>query len=312
MNFHTRLCCGILLTMSLLLTGCMGRFERPPVPKLVAPSPHPGSYTLNQYISDLKAYDAAVSAGDASAADAKKIRNKIVYGVMAEVDYVFYDYETKLFLNQGTFNVGSDALQLGLSAAGTISNGARSKTILSALLSGVTGTSLSVDKNFFRQQTVQAISSSMEATRDRIKTTIIRQLDQDVTTYPFQAARADLIRYFFAGTLPAGLQQLHQQAATNAQDEKETLIKTQVRDITEDDVKCATAVNQAAAQAVASGDFTKLIVFLKAMGQSVDETSDQKKRESVETGLRDLGSKILTDATLRKKYCDEAKKAQLI
>jgi hypothetical protein len=84
----------------------------------------------------------------------------------------------------------------------------------------MTGLDLSIDKNFFRQQTVQAIASSMEANRDRIKTAILLQLKQDTTVYPFAAAQADLIHYFFAGTLSAGLQQMGQDAAANAQTQK--------------------------------------------------------------------------------------------
>ncbi len=191
----------------LLLGGCAGRLERPNIPKVISESPRNGkvgAYDLEAYKLDMLNYDKATGS------DAIRLRNKMIYGVMAEIDYLFYDYETKLFLNEGSFKVGSDFLQLGLSAGSTISNGARGKTVLSALLTGVTGSSLSVDKNFFRQQTVQAISSAMEANRDRIKTIILQQLKQDSINYPFEAAQSDLIKYFFAGTLSAGLQQINQ------------------------------------------------------------------------------------------------------
>ena len=226
------------LTLSVLFaltfTGCVGRFERPSIPPVIAvPSPDKtGNYTLASYADDLKNYAAAT--GDAVTA----LRNKMVYSVLAEIDYVYYDYETKLFLNEGRFNVGADFLQLGMAAGGTLTNGARGKTILSALLTGVTGVNLSVDKNFFRQQTVQAITSSMEANRDRIKTVILQQLSsKDTTAYPYQAARADLIHYFFAGTLPSGLQQLNQDAGSNAKSEKAALNQAQVTNITSSDLR---------------------------------------------------------------------------
>lgn len=211
---------------ALSLSGCVARLERPSIPAVIAvPSPSktsPGNYTLGIYAADLDKYQNA--SGDA----ASTLRNRMVYSLMAQIDYVFYDYETKLFLDQGQFNIASDFVQLGMAAAGTLTNGARGKTILSALLAGVTGANLSVDKNFFREQTVQAITSSMEANRDRIKSLVLQQLAKDTDAYPFEAARADLIHYFFAGTLPAGLQQLSQDASTNAKSEKAALNQVQV------------------------------------------------------------------------------------
>lgn len=299
-----------LLVMFVLpfTVGCFGRFERPAVPKVIAPPDRSGSYTLEQYKADLKSYDIETT-------DAGKVtlRNKMVYGILAEIDYVFYDYETKLYLNQGAFKVGGDFLELGLSSASTITNGARAKTVLSGVLSGVSGVNLSIDKNFFRQQTVQAISSSMEANRDRIKNVILQQLKQDAATYPFSAARADLIRYFFAGTLPSGLLQLHQQAATNAQTQQNNLHQTQVTGITTEDVDCATSVNKAVVAAKQKGDFTIVLKFLDAMGFPIDKNLPKDKIETnVDGSLRELGGKIVTDLALRKKYCDQAKATQLI
>lgn len=290
-----------------LFSGCAGTLEKPKVPDLITvPAPHgePGSYTLGNYRDDLKAYDNA-----ATPAEALRLRNKMTYGITAEIDYAFYTYETDLFLNEGNFHIGADFLQLGLAGASTVSNGARGKTILGALLSGVTGMNLSIDKNFFRQQTVQAITSSMESNRDRIKAVILQQLKQDTATYPFAAARADLIHYFFAGTLSAGLQQLGQDAATNAQTQKTNLNQVQLTNVSTAEVKSATDVNQAVAKAFAANDLSKVIVFLKAMGATI---ADNAGKDQVDAAYRDLGSKIITDPTLRQKYFTEAQKAGLI
>ena len=307
-NRYGRQAC-VVLAVGMLpsLWSCVGHLERPRVPDvIVVPPPGRqagGNYTLAQYDTDLTAYGAAN--GD----DAVKLRNRMTHSLLAEIDYAYYDYETKLFLNEGRFHIGSDFLQLGLAAGSTVTNGARAKTVLSALLSGVTGTSLSLDKNLFSQQTVQAIMSSMEANRDRIKTVILQELSKDTTAYPFQAARADLIKYFFAGTLPGGLLQLHQQAATNAQAEQSNLNTVQVTNISAADVASTTQVNQAVAKAFQSGNLTKIVAFLKAMGAV---TEDNPPKEKVEAALRDLGRKIATDPGLRSKYFDEARKAGVI
>jgi len=242
----------------------------------------------------------------------------MAYSLLAEIDYAFGDYETKLFLNEGSFRVASDFVQLGLAAGSTVTIGARGKTILSALLSGVTGTSLSVDKNFFRQQTVQAITSSMEANRDRIKTVILQELKQDTSTYPFEAARSDLIKYFFAGTLSGGLMELHQEAAANAKAQQANMNRVQVTNISAVEVKSMSNLNAAIATAFRTNDFTKVIAWLKAMGLPTDGLQcpggacDAPSQDRLEAAIREFGSKITTDETLRKKYFDEARTAKLI
>jgi hypothetical protein len=283
------------------LSGCAGRIEGPKPPPEIAPQT--ASYTADDYAKDLKAYAAATGADQVS------LRNKMVYSIAAEIDYAFYNYETQLFLEEGNFHVGADFIQLGLAAASTVSPAARTKTILSALLSGVTGVNLSVDKNYFKQQTVQAITSSMEANRDRVKTGILQQLKLDITAYPFSAARADLIHYFFAGTLNAGLQQLTQTAAASAQDQKATLNSVKAANFSAADVNCVTGVNQAVKKAFAANDLGTLTNFLQALGSTIKANPTQA---DVLTELRALGSKVSTDADFRVKYCAEAQKERLI
>src|SRR5258708_14818802 len=121
----------------------------------------------------------------------------------------------------GNLSLGAVFIERGLAAGGTVSKGERGKTILSALVSGVTGTRLSIDKNFFRQQTVTAIISSMQANRNRIRTIILQRLTSEgADTYPFEAVRSDLIDLFFAGTLQGGIQELHQASSSNAQESR--------------------------------------------------------------------------------------------
>lgn len=304
MNTHGKRLFG-LAGIPLLLTSCTGRFERPRIPStIVVPAPNGiGNYTLDQYKTDLDTY------ASATGESARVLRNKMTYQLLAEVDFVYYEYETKLFLNQGRFNVGSDFLQLGLAAGTTVINGARAKTVLSAILSGVTGTSLSVDKNYFRQQTAQAIASSMEANRDRVKAVILQQLAQDTVIYPFAAARADLIRYFFAGTLSSGLQQLHQEAAANASTQQANLTQVQIGNIPTSDVTAVTDLNKAISAAFASNDLTKVTAWLRAMGAI---NAEKPTKEILQQAFRDLGRRAAVSPDLRTQYFDEARKAGLI
>jgi hypothetical protein len=301
----SRLLYCAVLALSVSLVGCLGHFERPNIPGVIAvpaPDGKTGNYTLDDYSKDLAAYAAPGS-------DAVAVRNRMVYGIIAEIDYVYYNYESRLFLNEGRFHVASDVLQLGGAAAATITNGARSKTVIAALLTAVTGVDLSVDKNFFRQQTVQAIASSMEANRDHIKTIILQQLAKDNTAYPFQAARADLIHYFFAGTLSSGLQQLSQDAGTKAQDEKANLNLVQVKNITAEDVSSVTKLNAAIAEAFKNNNLTPVRNYLNAMAIVTDPNAT---KDVLEAGIRKLGNQLPEDPALRTKAFAAAKAAKLI
>jgi hypothetical protein len=305
--FTHRFCTIPLLALTAVLSGCTSRLEKPRLPDVfVDPAPGRGTngtYSLSAFNDDFTAYKLALHATPVEPA-ALTARNNMIDGVMAEIDYVYGNYEIALFMNEGSFKVATDVLQLGLGVASTITNGARSKTVLSAVLTGVTGTSLSIDKNFFRQQTVQALISSMEAGRDRTKTLIKLRETEPVSSYSFQAARSDLSAYFFAGTLPGALQQLSQTAAANAEVQRQTLTGVTLKDVSD-----ATKLNFSVAQAFATKNLDKVVVFLNAMNDVKVDASDPAK---VEAAYRNLAKRALDDKDLMKKFMQEAANAGLI
>jgi hypothetical protein len=149
----------------------------------------------------------------------------------------------------------------------------------------------------------------MEANRDRIKTVILQQLVKDTTAYPYQAARADLIRYFFAGTLPAGLQQLSQDAGSNAKTQKDALNKQQVKNITAADVVSISAINSAISKAFGDNNLGPVEDYLKAMNIAVP---DSPTKETLDQEVRQLGVQLPEDPELRQKAYAAAKSAKLI
>jgi hypothetical protein len=310
-----------LLAVTVTLSGCAS-LVKPRLPDVFKDPPPPsgsnGTYTLALYKDDFDAYNAKIpplnpSPKPQDVTEATALRNKMVYGVLAEIDYVYHNYEMSLFMNEGSFRVATDILALGLGVASTITNGERAKTVLTAALTGFTGATLSIDKNFFRQQTVQALISSMQSGRDETKALILKRLSEPDTTYPFQAARSDMTAYFFAGTLPGALQHLNQTAAVNADSVHTDLKRIQLAltGISQTDVKNATDINKAIAAAFKSGDLSKVEAYLNAMGHQVPDTATP---EAVTGALRALGDEIDNDPTqtLKDKRVTEARKAGLI
>jgi len=131
---------------------------------------------------------------------------------MAQIDVVYGQYYNRLFSRKNFLGVGGDAVTLGLSSAASIAGNPATKTLLSALGTGVSGLSLSIDKNYFAQQTFQVIGIAMQTRRDKVRNYVVTKLESNTTDYPLAAAKRDLIAYFNAGTLPGGLQELQEEA----------------------------------------------------------------------------------------------------
>jgi len=169
-------------------------------------------------LKDLKRYQDEMD-GDNNAETLKTLRDTMIYGLMAEIDDSYGQFFRRLYAGKADVAVSGDTLILGLTAASTIATHTPTKTILSALGTAVTGVNLSVDKNFFAQQTFQTIAVAMQNRRDKAREKITQSLDDDVQDYPLEAAKRDLVAYFYAGTLPGGLQELQEEAASAARDQ---------------------------------------------------------------------------------------------
>jgi hypothetical protein len=200
---HTLPICALLL-----LGGCQHNYA-----KISGPWPppiNPSDYKIADYDADVAAYKNSINNGKNDLA--KQKRNDIAYGLMSQIDVVYNAYYERLFASKNGFAVTGDALTLGLSAAASIATNNATKTLLSALGTAFSGLSLSVDKNYFAQQTFPIIGVAMQTRRDKVRATVISNLALDTTTYPLMAVKRDLVAYLSAGSLASGLQELQEEA----------------------------------------------------------------------------------------------------
>ena len=276
-------------------SGCGGKVERPTIPPLTQ-----RLYTLYQYDADVASYNGATTTAK------RELRDKIINRILVEIEYFFRVYEGRLFVNRGSFNVAADFVELGLSTGVTLINPARTKAVLGALLSGATGTKLSIDKNFYREQTVQAILSSMEANRDKVKTRILLRMNKDdAIAYPLETAQSDLIEFFFAGRLQGGLQQLQSDSCSQALQNKTTLERQMVAPASRSDRDRAIAYNAALRRELApGGDTAKVVAFLKAMGETVDDQTPTALMNQAHA----LALKTFSDPTERQRFFQEGQR----
>jgi hypothetical protein len=223
MSAHkTYLVAAICFGMQVFAGGCHKySFVQPTVPNVL----NNGIYTEKNYQADLQRYENEL-AGDNNQEALRALRDKIAYGIMGEIDDAYGQFFRRLYAGKADVAVGGDSVVLGLTAASTIATHTPTKTILSALGTAVTGVNLSIDKNFYAQQTFQTIAVAMQTRRDKARETIMQRLvDDDTEDYSLSAVKRDLVAYFYAGTLPGGLQELQEEAGTAAKkqtDEKGT------------------------------------------------------------------------------------------
>jgi hypothetical protein len=132
-------------------------------------------------------------------------RNKIIDVTIILIDQHFSVFLTDLSAGRKDFSTVTDLGSIATDAAATLLSPVATKSILAAISGGLTATRVTVDKNYFYDQTLQVIIKQMEAQRRSALLPLISHTDASATAYPLSAALGDLERYYFAGTIDGAL-----------------------------------------------------------------------------------------------------------
>jgi len=122
----------------------------------------------------------------------------------------------KINFQTGSQEFFADLATLGLTAAATVSGGAETKTILSAIATGVVGVNTAADKEYFQNNTIQALQLQMRAARSGVETSLIKGMKQSIKDYPLEAGKRDIVQYYYAGSLNDALIALVQNSGSDA------------------------------------------------------------------------------------------------
>ena len=143
---------------------------------------------------------------DAAATDDVKIeaRNEIINGRLAAFDIQFNRFQRQLHQEGAGVNLSTDAILLGLGAAGAVVSGGTSQ-LLSAAAGGVTGLRGAIDRDLFFERTMPVLFQEMNAQRKLIRVQILDGLSKGIADYPLGRGLADIEAYYFAGTIPGAL-----------------------------------------------------------------------------------------------------------
>jgi hypothetical protein len=317
----------IFLVFVPTLTGCFNSMAPTP-PKILAPALT--SYPASDYRGDVNSYRIAISAKDYT--QARILRDQIVYRTLADIESTYGRFEVRLTTSRATESVLADTAQLGITAATTVVGASDVKDILAASLSGLQGTQLSIDKNFFREKTTESLISQMRADRKNLEAQIVSRLaNQDVipttdpttkaniAAYSLDAAWIDVTQYYYAGTVPSALVSIATATGNNAAAAAANLSST-VQSLTPTTAaqaqqsvnirsvyqKLLTAANSTDS-AVSGPAIASVRTLLTAISATPDASAtaaqllDQLKQAIIATTTDDAKLKALSDAIIKLK-----------
>lgn len=250
---------------------------------LMAPDPIPAlsnaTYSIDDFNKDYDEYKEYLTE-PLQIELATMQRDIMINRIRVVIEGNYRVYETELFGKRALFDTTGDIFELGLSTASTISTVNNVKTILSAILTGVKGSRLSIDKNFFREKTTEIIVSKMRASRDYTKNEIIKKMSHfDAKGYNFEEAWVDLLEFYYAGTLQGGIQALANEAASDAakasKETKQTTVdRIELTKFTSDERENIREIRKKFNDLYGEKNYTEAKRVLKELGYSVEAETD--------------------------------------
>jgi hypothetical protein len=290
--------CGLLLAAfaALLNNACA-------VKKPIQVVNRPAQNALSDWVTAAKAGMAA--AGHNSSLNEVTGRNLAISYSEAAVMAHYTALRNSLLNGRATTKVLFDIVELGLTTAVPISNGARGKTILGSLATGLKGTNLSIDRNVFNEQSTATILSAMDTCVMRQRKAIADKSALPVDQYTIYNGYAELTRLYGCTTLAGALQELSENQAIAAKQEQQ---RTVIAPITEDRLTELREIQIAFVESV-NGDKQLALAFLKEM--KVQGLTDQSEPKEFLAAYRGLSS-ILGRATEVDRFVAAARRSKLL
>lgn len=143
------------------------------------------------------------------------IRNEIVTARMYIIDVEYNYYEARLTREMQDEGLLATATELGLTTAATLVPVVQTKTLLSALATGVTGLDKAYNEKELLTNTIQALQIQMRADRKKEAAVIFAKMFKDLSAnarmitpiaeYTLPMALSDVDAYYQAGTFSSAL-----------------------------------------------------------------------------------------------------------
>ncbi|MDU0457643.1 MAG: hypothetical protein RW306_02825 [Geobacteraceae bacterium] len=188
---------SLLLVVSLLGAGCSAI-------KAYPERPVPADIQLKnlEWCFDYK----KIQTPDPITLDPTTWRDSVINCRIYAIDLNFTIFEQSIARDNISLNTGADLAVIGLGGATAVVGNGATKSILGAISGGITGAKGGIDKDVFYSKTMPALLAQMEAQR-KSQLVIIRNGQQNkADKYPLSEAIIDVENYYKAGSIPAALQ----------------------------------------------------------------------------------------------------------
>lgn len=145
----------------------------------------------------------------------REARNVQITTAMADVDAFYVPYRDQLLQGDNQFNASIDLMSLLADIAGRAAESIAAKDNYLSFGALMTGTRSSINNRFFYAQTGITLVKGMDAARTERALAIKRRLTLPIEEYTGHDAYADVLKYYFDGTLAGGLIWLQSNASQN-------------------------------------------------------------------------------------------------
>ena len=259
-----RLCAALLMAMT-LVSGC-STFRGAPAPLL-----KPSLMKDDGFVDAKAQMDILVSA-DLSVEN----RNAAVFKLMALADVRYLQFRNDIVSNRKHTRSASNALLLATDIAATLTQSRGVKDNYIALSALINGGETIYDKDYLFDRTIEALVAQMDANRKAKQVLIYEALrDGSVQAYPGQAALADVLDYYYMGTINAaviGVQKSANEQQRQSEKELRVIGPIDAAQITERQAQ--TDRSARFVDSLGADDRGKLADFLRGNGIEVPNLAD--------------------------------------
>ena len=135
----------------------------------------------------------------------RELRDQIVLARMYAIDIFYSEYEARLTRERQNVGFFTTVASLALTGSATALSSNTTKTVLTAVATGLTGTKEAYDKEVLIEKTIAILQQQMRTRRKEVKVSILERLSLDTTAYPLELAFTDIEAYYRAGTITGAL-----------------------------------------------------------------------------------------------------------
>jgi hypothetical protein len=171
-----------------------------------------------------------------AAQNSPKMRNILLNDLILIIDLHYYSWEKHLYDKKAGFDLGADAVLLGLGGATALAGTTELANILGQISTGITGVRSSVDSDLLQKNSIPAIVAKMRAGRATQLAKMQKAMSETgtngkalrpspVSQYSVQQGLIDLNTYYAAGTFVGALQDITAKAAEEKDSADRTIEK---------------------------------------------------------------------------------------